>query len=77
MVLWLLLTSYDNCYPCFILNPKGSGRYWALLFAKLIPPSLALYAVSVRQAGNLLPTSFRTCLTAVRFHLTEDTLALN
>ena len=37
------------------------------LFSKLVRPEYALYAVSVRQAGSLLRTSFR-------FHLTMDTL---
>ena len=62
----------DNFHPIYLLHLPCELR--AVLdfglFGNLIRLTLALYAVSVRQAGILLPASFR-------FHLTMDTLAFS
>ena len=65
-------TSADKCvdfppiYPPHLHLRVRPALDFAL-FSKLVRPEYALYAVSVRQAGSLLRTSFR-------FHLTMDTL---
>ena len=60
----------DDFHPIYLLHLPCELR--AVLdfglYGNLIRLTLALYAVSVRQAENLLPASFR-------FHLTMDTLA--
>ena len=62
----------DNFHPIYLLHLPCELRTVLDfgLFGNLIRLTLALYAVSVRQAQNLLPDSFR-------FHLTMDTLAFS
>ena len=62
----------DNFLPmCLVhLHRKVRAVLDFALFGKLVRLANALYVLSVRQAGNLPPTSFR-------FHLAVDTLALS
>ncbi len=62
----------DDFHPIYLLHLPCELRTvldFGLL-CNLIQLTLALYAVSIRQAGILLPASFR-------FHLTMDTLAFS
>lgn len=62
----------DNFLPmCLVhLHRKVRAVLDFALFGKFVRLANALYVLSVRQAGNLPPTSFR-------FHLAVDTLALS
>ncbi len=59
----------DNFHPIYPahLHLKVRAVLDFALFDKLVRLEYALYALSVRRAGNLRPTSFR-------FHLAMDTL---
>jgi len=61
-----------NLPPIYLLHLHHEPRIASdfVLFGKLIQLKIALYAVSVRQAGILPPASFR-------FHLAVDTLAFS
>ena len=75
-VLWPLLTSRRSVMHHFLpmclvhLHRKVRAVLDFALFSKLVRLANALYVLSVRQAGNLPPTSFR-------FHLAVDTIALS